>query len=99
MKETEPLPPNPFVEVIRKQLDSDHKDDLKHRLEVIIKKKEDLIKEENQEVTKPIPKKTEMTEDKSNSESPKIMPYSHKITTKLRFQDKSPKVWLKMSVI
>ena len=78
---------NPFVQVIRKQLASEHKNNFKHKLENKIREKEEeLINCSSQRV--------EEAQDSSTKGSPKVIPYSHKIKTKLIFQDKSPKVWL-----
>ena len=91
-KENETPAHNPFVQVIRKQLDSEPKNIFKHKLESKIKEKEEELLNSSAQRGEEISKKPEPAEDSSTRDSPKIIPYSHKIKTKLIFQDRSPKV-------
>lgn len=74
-------------------MNSEHKNNFKQKVETKIKEKEEELMKSSPQRTEEVYKRHETAEDNSARGSPKIIPYSHKIKTKLIFQDKSPKVW------
>jgi len=76
---------------VHRQLDSEEKNSLKHKVESKIKEKEEQLINDSAQKAAEFSKRPETAEDNSARSSPKIIPYSHKIKTKLIFQDKSPK--------
>jgi len=74
-----------------KMVDSEHKNNFKQKVETKIKEKEEELMKSSPQRTEEVYKRPETAEDNSARGSPKIIPYSHKIKTKLIFQDKSPK--------
>ena len=80
---------SPIVQAVPKEFDINQKDNQNEKEEVITPSKENDDREAPK--LQPALKSTNLT-NKSASESPKMIPYSHKIKTKLIFQERSPKV-------
>ncbi|CAG5098136.1 Oidioi.mRNA.OKI2018_I69.XSR.g15400.t2.cds [Oikopleura dioica] len=80
---------SPIVQAVPKEFDINQKDNQSEREpEIITPSKENDDREASK--LQPALKSTNLT-NKSAGESPKMIPYSHKIKTKLIFQERSPK--------